>query len=107
MLHFFLRRFLLWHLVLNVAEGEPWTDGGWTTIGSKIEETRHDNMATRERPVGINGYDDNNVKNEMLEADVMKTIHCKCDGDGKHGCVWDCKQWNGNQRLNWDIKHID
>jgi hypothetical protein len=38
--------------VLNVAEGEPGTDGGWTKVVSKTYETRPDNVATKGRHVG-------------------------------------------------------
>jgi hypothetical protein len=38
-------------LLLNVAEGEAWTDGGWTRVGSfgsRINQARHNVMATME-----------------------------------------------------------
>ena len=43
--------------VLNVAEGEPWTDGGWTKIGSKTKEKRLINIASDERAVGNNRHE--------------------------------------------------
>ena len=93
--------------VLNVAEGEPWTDVGWTRIGSKTKETRHNKMATDERPVGINGYDGTIAVNGVRETNAMEMDHCKCSSDNKDNCMCDRKQKKGNQRLGWEIEHID
>ena len=93
--------------VLNVAEGEPWTDGGWTKVGSKIKETRHVDIASDKRAAG------NNVHEEVEDADVtmninaMKIGDCECSSNGEHGCVCNRKQAKGNQRLSWEIEHID
>jgi hypothetical protein len=92
--------------LLNVAEGEPWTGGEWTKIVSKIKDPRHSKVATGKRSSNNNGHDES-VGMNGTEMNEMDTDHCKCDGDGEHGCMCDRKQRKGNQRLNWEIEHID
>ena len=95
------------HFVLNVAEGEPWTDGGWTKIGSKTKETRRVDIASNERTVGNNGHEEIEVANGTMNINDVKTEHCKCDSDVEHECVCNRDWRKGNQRLNWEIEHID
>ena len=46
--------------LLNVAEGEIWTDGGWTKVASKMNETRSgkvaNNVHNERQQVTFNGY---------------------------------------------------
>ena len=93
--------------VLNVAEGEPWTDSGWTKIGSKTKETRRVDIASNERTVGNNGHEEIEVANGTMNINDVKTEHCKCDSDVEHECVCNRDWRKGNQRLNWEIEHID
>ena len=96
--------------MLNVAEGEPCTDGGWIKIGSygsNAKHPRYNKMATGERPVGNNGHDGTIENNGTKDINAMKTNHCDCNGGAERGCMCQCKQRKGNQRLNWEIEHID
>ena len=100
--------------VLNIAKGEPWTDGGWTKIqpkiqtGSKTEttETRCDEVASGERRIQSNGHDETIDGAGVANINVMKTDHCMIHGDNEHGCMCD-RQRNGNQRVSWRIEQID
>jgi hypothetical protein len=93
--------------VLNVAEGEPWTDGGWTKIGSKNKELRHIDVASDERAVGNNGHEEVEDANRTMSVNALKMEHRECNSNGEHGCVCDRDWRRGNQRLNWEIEHID
>ena len=92
--------------MLDVAEGEPWTDGGWTKIGScgKRLEIQYTNKgATHVRPVSNNGHDETIEGDRIKVINAMKTNHCVTE----HLCVCHRKQQKGNQRLSWEIEHID
>jgi hypothetical protein len=88
---------------LSVAEGEPWTGGGWTKIASKTKDPNDP------RPVRSNGHDETIKINGLSKQNVVNADHCKCDGDGngKHGYVFNRKQAKGNQPLSWEMEHID
>ena len=95
-------------MLLNVAEGEPWTDGGWTKIGSnKTKEMSDADIASVERSIGNNGHMDNIKGNHDVIMNTMKMEHCECTSDNEHGYVCDREWRKNNQRLSWVIGHID
>ena len=92
--------------MLNVAEGEPWTDGGWIRIGSKMSETRccH-GVATDERQSEIDGHQGTNWSTIIVESNALNMHDVKGSSDREHGNV--CDRRNGKQRLSWEMEHID
>ena len=82
--------------MLNIAKGEPWTDGGWIKIqpkiqkiGSKTEttETRCDEVASDERRIQSNGHDETIDEAGIANINTMKKDHCMIHGDSEHGRV--------------------
>jgi hypothetical protein len=92
--------------VLNIVEAELWTDGGWTKVAHKRKEPRHDKVATMERSVGNNGYDETIAKDGIRDINAMKTNHCNVNSDEEHGRVYDREWRNENQRLDCETEHI-
>ena len=84
--------------LLNVAEGEPWTDGAWTKVAHKIHE---------KRSFVNNGYDETIDGDGIGIINTMNTDHCEHDSVNEHGRM--CyREWRKeNQRLDWEIEHID
>jgi hypothetical protein len=93
--------------LLNIAEGEPWTDGGWTKVAHKTNETRPCKVASGERFIGNNGYDEIIDEDDIGIINAMNTNHRKRDNDNEHGRVYDREWRKENQRLDWKIEHID
>ena len=97
-------------LLLNVTEGEAWTDGGWTRVGSygsRINQARHNVMATVERSTKSNVHEQGI---DLLVNDVgnaMKVEHCRCIVRSDHGRMCDRDSRKENERLNWEMEAID
>ena len=100
-----LRNNVIADSLLNVAEGQPWTDGGWTKVGSKMNETRSGKVANNERQVTINGYQTMMAKDAIVTLNDMKINDRGREDDGEHGNM--CYRKEQNQRLSWEIEHID
>ena len=84
--------------VLNIAEGEPWSDGGWTKAASKTKETK---SATGKQTIGISSYDDE-------QCSAMKVKHYNGDEKGDHLLsTSDRKQRGQKQQFSWEIEQID
>ena len=97
--------------MLDVAEAEPRTDGGWTKVGSKTEsgsKTRKDMASITVGPSGIKRSINMLAMNNDVAAlsNAMNKIDWKKGSDNEHGYVCD-SQREGKQRLRWDIEHID
>ena len=87
---------MCYHL-LNIAEGEPWSDVGWTKVAYKAKETK---VATGERTV-------NNCNHDDEQSNAMKVDHCNCDDKGDRTCTSDRKRRGQKQRFSWEIEPID
>ena len=77
-------------LMLNVAEGELWTDGGRTRVTHKTQRSRSDEVATEKRPVGNSEYDETIDGDGIRDVNAMKTNHCHYNGDNEHGYMCAC-----------------
>ena len=98
--------------MLNVAEGEPWTDGGWTMVGSKTgsgSKTNQDMAIPTNGPIGIKRAINVNGPEDCMETNgnAMNTCECRCGVDNEHGCVCDCNQREETERSRWNNEYID
>lgn len=82
--------------VLNIAEAEPWSDGGWTKVASKFKETP---LATN-RQATESPHD-----NEQCED--MKVNHHNGNVKGDRMCKSDRNGRGQKQRFSWEIEQID
>ena len=82
--------------VLNIAEAEPWSDGGWTKVASKFKETP---LATN-RQATESPHD-----NEQCED--MKVNHHNGNVKGDRMCKSDRNGRGQKQRYSWEIEQID
>ena len=82
--------------VLNIAEAEPWSDGGWTKVASKFKETP---LATN-RQATESPHD-----NEQCED--MKVNHHNGNVKGDRMCKSDRNGRGQKQRFSWGIEQID
>jgi hypothetical protein len=93
-------------VLLNVADGEPWTDGGWTKVAPKKQVTRPNNVATIKRSDRNNGHDVVVDRKRGGDMYAMKTNLCNCNSEGEHGYMCD-RECQKDQQLEWKIEHID
>jgi hypothetical protein len=93
--------------VLNVADGELWTDVGWTKIESTTKHDRHVGTANEKRSIGINNYEGTAMHGTARNGNVMDTEHCKYGGNGECGPMCDREHRKLNQQLKEEIEHID
>ena len=93
--------------VLNIVEGEPWTDGGWTKIQSKTKEMWHVKVATGDPSIVNNGHEEIVSNDGIVNINAMKIHHCKCDGDSERGNMCDREWRKKNQQLKCEIGYID
>jgi hypothetical protein len=92
---------------LEVADGELWTDDEWTEIASTTKRNRHVGMANEKRSIGINKHEGTAMHETVKDGNAMDTEHCKCDGNSECGSMCDREYRKSNQRLRWEIEHID
>ena len=94
-------------LLLNVADGELWTDVGWTKIESTTKHDRNVGTANEKRSIGIKNYEGTAMHGTARNGNVMDTEHCKYGGNGECGPMCDREHRKLNQRLKEEIEHID
>ena len=95
------------HLLLNVADGELWTDDEWTEIAYTTKRNRHIGMVNEKRSIGINKHEGTAMYGTVKDGNVMDTEHCRCDGNSECESMCDREDRKSNQRLRWEIEHID
>jgi hypothetical protein len=70
--------------VLSIAEGEPWTDDGWTRVPSKTREIKSATWGTgikrSQYTVGNNNHEDDETNamytGTLSAGNVMYMLHC-------------------------------
>jgi hypothetical protein len=72
-------------------------------LDPRLEIHDTNKVATHGRPVSNNGHDETIEGDRIKVINAMKTNHCVTE----HLCVCHRKQQKGNQRLSWEIEHID
>ena len=96
--------------MLTVAEGEAWTDGGWTRVGSiesRINQTRQNVTATMERSMKGNVHEQSIDLLVNAVGNTMKIDHCSRIVSSDQGRMCDREWRKENERLNWKMETID